>query len=92
MFYFSSLLGAVIITTASAQQLDFNSLASADELELSKAMPTLAKQVIANYKDEDRQKYLNNLFRLQIIARDYAAANEWLTVVTPPPAPTVAAG
>lgn len=69
-------LGVMLTTLASAQQLDFNKLAASDDVELSKAIPNLAKQVIANYKEEDRQKYLNNLFRLQMIAGDYAAAKD----------------
>jgi hypothetical protein len=71
----------IIITPLSAQQLDFNKIVVTDEAELSKAMPGLAKQVIANYKDEDREKYLNNLFRLQIIAGDYAAAKDTIKLL-----------
>jgi putative CocE/NonD family hydrolase len=37
-------------------------------------MPALARAVIAAYHDEDRGEYLNNLFRLQIVAGDYAGA------------------
>src|SRR6185369_11294981 len=36
--------------------------------------PKLAKQVIAVYKEDDRGKYLDNLFRLQLIAGDYENA------------------
>jgi putative CocE/NonD family hydrolase len=71
-------LGVMIITQASAQQLDFNKNAAIDEIELSKAMPSLAKQIIASYKEEDHEKYLNNLFRLQMIAGNYAEANATL--------------
>src|SRR5688500_14959826 len=69
-------VGVMVITTASAQQLDFNKIDITDEAELSKVMPGLARKVIANYKDEDRQRYLNNLFRLQLIAGDYTAAKD----------------
>lgn len=69
------LLSVTAITQAAAQQLNFDRLAASDDVELSKAMPNLAKQIIAGYKEEDRQKYLNNLFRLQMIAGDYAGAN-----------------
>jgi putative CocE/NonD family hydrolase len=58
----------------SAQQFDFNEDAATDPAALAKAMPALAKQVIANYSDDDRQTYLDNLFRLQMIAGDYAGA------------------
>lgn len=68
------LLCLIVTAHASAQKLDFNRTASADEVELSKALPVLAKQVIAIYKDEDRKNYLNNLFRLHMIAGNYATA------------------
>src|ERR687886_749121 len=67
-------LGIIIFTQASAQQLSFNKTAAADEAELSKAMPGLARQIIAGYKEGDREKYLNNLFRLQMLAGNYAEA------------------
>jgi uncharacterized protein len=62
-------------TQASAQQMSFPAPAATDEVELSKAMPALAKEVIANYKDDDRERYLSNLFRLQMIAEQYSEAN-----------------
>jgi putative CocE/NonD family hydrolase len=58
-----------------AQQLDFNKVAATDPAELAKTMPGLAKEVMANYKNENREMYLNNLFRLQMIAEQYAEAN-----------------
>lgn len=69
---FLCLIAAV---SASAQQLDFNKAAAADEAELARTMPVLAKEIIAVYKDEDRERYLNNLFRLQVIAGNYSEAN-----------------
>ena len=74
-------LAATLTLQTSAQLLDFNKLAVADEMELSKAMPTLAKQIIASFKETDREKYLNNLFRLQIIAGDYTAANDTIKLL-----------
>ena len=74
-------LGVMLTTQASAQQLDFSKLAASDDVELSKVMPTLAKQIIANYKEEDRQRYLNNLFRLQLIAGDYATAKDTIKLL-----------
>src|SRR5215213_1956778 len=76
IFFYATLTGQV-----SAQQFDFGKAAAFDDAELSKAMPLLAKQIIADYKEEDRQKYLNNLFRLQMIAGDYAAANETIKLL-----------
>ena len=60
------------------QQLDFNKVAATDNVELAKTMPGLAKEMMAIYRDEDRERYLNNLFRLQIIAEQYAEANATL--------------
>jgi len=67
--------GAMVMTQVAAQQLDFNKNAVSDEIELSKAMPALAKRIIANYKEKDREKYLDNLFRLQMLAGNYTEAN-----------------
>jgi hypothetical protein len=53
---------------APAQQLDFKQAATADPAELAESMPALARAVIAAYHDDDRGKYLDNLFRLQIAA------------------------
>ncbi len=45
-----------------------------DPAALAGAMPALAKQVLAAYKDEDREAYLGNRFRLQIVAGQYSEA------------------
>ena len=55
---------------AAAQEFNFPD-AAGDSAALSKAMPALAKQVIEVYKDADRGQYLDNLFRLQIVAGQY---------------------
>jgi hypothetical protein len=59
---------------APAQQFDFPEAAVSDPSALSNAMPALAKQVLATYKDEERGVYLDNLFRLQIVAGQYKDA------------------
>jgi uncharacterized protein len=59
----------------SAQQINFPK-AAADRAELAKAMPGLAKQAISLYAESNREIYLNNLFRLQIVAEEYADANK----------------
>lgn len=53
---------------AFGQTFDFPHLAASDASLLEKTMPVLAAQVSASYKDEDRLKYLDNGFRLQIVA------------------------
>lgn len=63
---------------AFAQQFDFPSAAVEDPAALSKAMPELAREVIAVYREDDRRKYLDNLFRLQIVAGQYMDANKTL--------------
>jgi uncharacterized protein len=68
------LLCAALGTSASAQELDLAQAAVKDEAALARAMPELAKQVIALYKEPDRSRYLNALFRLQIVARQYTEA------------------
>jgi putative CocE/NonD family hydrolase len=55
---------------AAAQEFNFPDSAG-DAAALSQAMPGLARQVIEVYKDDDRGKYLDNLFRLQIVAGQY---------------------
>ena len=48
---------------------------SAEFPELSESISELARMVIGDYKDDgDREEYLNNLFRLQIIAKEYSDA------------------
>jgi putative CocE/NonD family hydrolase len=66
----------VVVPCAAAQELNFPGAAVKDSATLSKAMPVLAKDVIAVYREEDRRKYLDNLFRLQIVAGQYAEANK----------------
>ena len=63
-----------VTTYVSAQQLDFPAAAATDDLELSKAMPRLAKQAIVIYEEPDRSRYLNALFRMQIVAGQYREA------------------
>ena len=57
------------------QQFDFPATAAEAEAVLSKALPGLAPaQVIPAYKESDRDRYLDNLFRLQMTAGRYAEA------------------
>ncbi len=50
----------------------------ANNADLSESMPELARQLIEDYEDDNRETYLNNLFRLQIIAGRYPEANQSL--------------
>jgi predicted acyl esterase len=49
-------------------------LIAQDETTLSAEMPALAQRTIATYASEDRDQYLDNLFRLQLVAGRYADA------------------
>src|SRR5262245_48825112 len=62
------LLCLAVGTYASAQELELPQAAVKDEAALAKAMPGLAKRAIAIYEEPDRARYLNNLFRMQIVA------------------------
>lgn len=66
---------------ATAKQFDFPEAAAGDAAALSKAMPVLAEQVAAAYKDDERGQYLDNLFRLQIVAGRHDQALETLAAL-----------
>jgi putative CocE/NonD family hydrolase len=71
-------LAAIYVIAASCatgQQFHLPMAAVENPVALSKAMPTLAEQVMAAYKDDDQDRYLNNLFRLQIIDGRYPEAD-----------------
>jgi len=50
-----------------------------DSASVARAMPALAAQVISRYKDGNRARMLDNLFRLQIVAGRYDDAIKSLT-------------
>jgi putative CocE/NonD family hydrolase len=72
------LLCAGVTTIARCQNLDLPRAAVKDEAAVAEAMPRLAKQIITNYREENREKYLDNLFRFQMVAGEYSAANTTL--------------
>jgi uncharacterized protein len=72
--YLSIVLCLVAATAASAQDFDFPRSAVLDSEMLEKAIPVLAMRVSASYKDEDRIRYLDNIFRLQIVDGKYEDA------------------
>jgi len=61
-----------------AQSFDFPAAAVEDPAALAKSMPALAREVIAVYRNDDRRKSLDDLFRLQIVAGRYADATRTL--------------
>jgi putative CocE/NonD family hydrolase len=72
------LLALILASGAAAQELGFPEAAVRDPATLSKTMPTLAKQLLAAYNDPNRERYLNNLFALQVVAGEYPEAVESL--------------
>lgn len=64
-----------------AQQFDFQTTTVEDSATLSNRAAKLAKAVIAVYRDDDRAKYLDNLFRLQMVAGQYADSARTLTAL-----------
>jgi hypothetical protein len=68
-------VGLGLITQVQAQQIEFNRDAATDPTELAKEMPRLAKSALALYLESDREKYLDSLFRLQLVAGDYPGAS-----------------
>ena len=71
---FCVLLFLLLISRADAQQYVFQESAAQDPATLSKAIMTLASQVLAVYKDDDREKFLTNLSALQAVAGEYQEA------------------
>src|SRR5688572_23247953 len=67
---------------AHAQELAFPRAAATDDAKLAAALPALAKQVLETYRNENRDVYLSNAFRMQLVAGDPAAsvatATQWL--------------
>ena len=68
------LLCAVAIPYASAQEFRLPGGSALDEAALERWMPDLAREVLANYRDDNQDIYLSNRYQLQLIAGNYAAA------------------
>jgi uncharacterized protein len=64
-----------------AQDFPFPAGTAGDAAAVEKAMPALAVQVIAAYKEESRAAYLDHLFRLQIVAGRYSDALQTLATL-----------
>ena len=60
-----------LLDSGAAQQLPFPEAAVSDAVLRSKIMPDLARQAIGAYKNADQDRYLDNLFRMQIAASHY---------------------
>lgn len=78
---FFAALCIILVPCGVAQQFDLPQGAVADSAALSKAMPELATQIMASYKDANRQKFLDQQFRLQLVAGQYADALSTITAL-----------
>jgi len=84
----AALAGLVLVCLAAApfagaQQIDFPVDAAKDDAVLAAAMPAFAEQVMAKYANADRDQYLDNLARLQLVAGKYAEAQKTLRSMRP---------
>jgi hypothetical protein len=82
-----ALLASIALTTTipaawSQQQFQLPQFGGTDDAALAKAMPILAKQVIAGHTDANQGRYLGNLFRLQMVAGDDSVASSALQQLT----------
>jgi len=73
--------GVFCCAFASAQEFEFPAAAAQDAAGLAKAMPVLATTVLAAYHEADRETYLDNLFRLQMVAGEYSKAAETIATL-----------
>lgn len=80
------LVGLLAATLCAAQPFEFPAAAE-DPAALSRSMSKLAAEVIAVYHDDARRTDLDNRFRLQIVAGQYAEANETLASLRALPVP-----
>ena len=60
---------------AAAQDLEFHPPASAADPAVPALMRDLAVRILPVYQENDQEKYLRNLSALQMVARNYPAAN-----------------
>lgn len=66
---------------APAQQFPLSAAELADSAALATSMPRLAAQVLAEYRDTSRARYLDNRFRLEMLLGRYADAASTLAAV-----------
>jgi uncharacterized protein len=62
-----------------AEPLEFSVSSTETPANISKAMPVLAAHAIDVYRDNDRARYLDTLFRLQLVAGLYPGATKTLS-------------
>ena len=72
------LVGLALVSCAAAQEFEFPEAAVTAPAILDRMMPSLARQALAVYQEKDREKYLANVFSLQILAGRYLEAAQSL--------------
>ena len=77
---------------ALAQEFQFPEAAAQGDSAFTQAMPELARQVLAAYQEADRETYLDNLFRLQMVAGKYGEAGETIDAHRRMRAPNIPGG
>jgi hypothetical protein len=73
--------GTAAPQSAADRSFAFEPTAAGDSAVLPQAMSKLAAAVIDVYRDDDRGRYLDHLFRLQLVAGRYAAALETMAAL-----------
>ncbi len=66
---------------AAAQEFTLPQAAAETDSELARSMPQLATRVLAEYREGDRETYLDNFFRLQMVAERYGDAVKTIAVL-----------
>jgi putative CocE/NonD family hydrolase len=69
----------LLMSSAVAAPLEFPAAATESAANLAIAVPILATQVIGVYRDNDRARFLDTLFKLQLAAGHYSEAARALT-------------
>lgn len=66
----TKLVGGLLLATPclAAPPFEFPAAAAEDPTVLAQALPGLAREVLAVYREDDRRTYLDNRFRLEIVA------------------------
>lgn len=73
------LIVLLVITNASfSQKLYFAKENYSDSIALENNISALALQTILHYKEVDQKIYIDNLFRLQLVAKQYEESNNSL--------------
>lgn len=77
-----AMLCLIVSNYCLAQQFHFPQIAATDSITIATEMPEFANEILLRYHDQQDQKsYLDNLFRLQVIARKYAEANATISIL-----------